>query len=454
MSDPSTRDPLRLPAPAAGWASVLGLTCALLAAVPATAGDERRDAVGRCASPAGTLFQRQGPNKPWQSVRLRQPVSSGDLLLALPGGRAEIDSANGAVRLILWGNMPDLSRSAVLESAVTLHDSPGFDLDLTLERGRVVVASTKDKEPARIRVRVGEEVWGVTLPEKGDEAALERSGRWLRGVPFNPDPKAQDRPMADLVLLTLRGDMEVKAGPRLYAMHAPPGQGYFHWDSVDGQDSAPQRMDKMPAWADPGAGRTTEARRVEEALAALRQRLGDKPLDGALGELLDAADTEADKAQATVTRQVAVFSWGAIDDLPRLVAALTDPKRPEVRETAIDALRHWIGRGPGQDLQLYDFLIKQEKYAPTQAEVVLQLLHTPFQRDRPETYQTLIEYLRSDKVAVRELARWHLYRMAAAGRSIAFDAAAPAEDRAAAVKKWQELIPEGQLPPRPQPERK
>jgi len=85
---------------------------------------------------------------------------------------------------------------------------------------------------------------------------------------------------------------------------------------------------------------------------------------------------------------------------------------------------------------------------------VLELLHSPFHKDRPETYQTLIEYLRSDRLPVRELARWHLDRLAPAGRSIAFDAAAPAEERAQAVKKWKELVPEGQLPPPPKREGK
>jgi hypothetical protein len=237
-------------------------------------------------------------------------------------------------------------------------------------------------------------------------------------------------------------------------MHAPPGSGYFHWNSVEGQDPSPQRLEKLPGWAEPGAGHTTEARRVQEVLSRLRERLRDKPLDAALAGLLDAADEDADKAQATVTRQVVVFSWGALDDLSRLLAALSDPKHPDVRETAVNALRHWIGRGAGQDLELYNFLVKHEKYAPTQAEVVLQLLHSPFQRDRAETYQTLIEYLRSDKLAVRELARWHLDRLAPAGRSIGYDAAAPAAERESAVKKWKELIPDGQLPPKPKAEGK
>jgi hypothetical protein len=77
------------------------------------------------------------------------------------------------------------------------------------------------------------------------------------------------------------------------------------------------------------------------------------------------------------------------------------------------------------------------------------LLHTPFDPKAPETYETLIAYLRHDKQPVRELAKWHLDRLAPAGRSIPFDAAAPPEEREKAYKEWKKLIPDGKLPPPP-----
>jgi hypothetical protein len=438
-----------------GPSAVLTAAWALLAAAPLPAApvepkppEERRVVVAECPAPGSALFQRQAPNKAWFTVRAQHAIHSRDLLLALPGGRAELVSANGAVRLILWGNLPELSRSAVLESAVVLHDDPAADMAFTLERGRVVLRSTKDKEPARVRVRVGDVTWEVTLPEKGDAAALELYGRWPRGVPYSADPKSTEKPTVDLVFLTLSGSVEVKAGADRYTLHAPPGSGYYHWDSVDGQDPSPQRLDKLPAWLDASAGRTTEARRAREAFDRLRERLRDKPLPLALGSLFDSADQDTDKAQAEVTRQVAVLSWGASDDLPRLIEALADPKHAQVRDTAVEALRHWIGRGPGQDRELDNFLVKQAKYPPTQAEIVMQLLHSPFNPELPETYQALIEYLRSDKATVRELALWHLERLAPAGRSIAFDPAGSAEERDKGYKKWKDLIPDGQLPPK------
>jgi hypothetical protein len=434
------------PAVLAAWLLLAGALPA--APVEPKPPEERRVVVGECVVAGGTLFQRAAPNKAWATVRAQNAVHSRDLLLTLPGGRAEVQSGNGAVRLVLWGNLPELSRSAVLESAVVLHAEPDVDLSFTLDRGRVVVRSTRDKEPARVRVRVRDLVWDLTLPDKGDEVALELYGRWPRGVPFSADPKSPERPTADLVFLTLAGSAEVKGGRERYVLHASPGTGYFHWDSVDGQDRGPQRLEKRPAWADANAARTTESRRARQVFDGLRERLRDKPLPVALTSLLDSADQEQDKAQAEVTRQVAVLSWSAADDLGRVLEALADPKHPVVRETAVEALRHWIGRGPGQDLELDNFLVKQAKYPPTQAEVVLQLLHSPFDASQPETYQTLIEYLRSDSAAVRDLALWHLERLAPAGRPIAFDPTGSAEERDKGYRKWKELIPDGQLPPK------
>jgi hypothetical protein len=412
---------------------------------------ERRVPAGRCVLPAGCLLERQATDKSWQLPGAPAQVFSRDLLLALPGQRAEIESANGAVHLILWGNLPQLSHSAVLESAVVLHDNPAFDLDFTLERGRVKLVSTKEKEPARIRVSVPDETWEITLTEKGDEAAVEYFGRWPRGIPFSTKPKPQDQPTQDLLFLNLKGSAGLKAGLRQYTVRAPAS---FHWDSVSGDDRSPQRLDKKPDWTDPDPEQRAAASVLQDSLDRLHEGLHDKPLGDALEDLRAFADRDTDAGRAAVTRRLVVYSLGALDDLPRLVQCLTDAKHADVRDAAIDALRAWIGRGPGQDQEVYNLLVKQDKYTPTQAEVVMQLLHSPFQPDEPETYQTLIDYLRHDNLAVRELARWHLYRLAPAGKDIAYDAAGPAADREKAYNKWKELVPEGKLPPKPKPEQK
>src|SRR5690242_16343155 len=122
-----------------GLAAALTLGLAALAPaaepVPRPAGLEPRVAVGKCASPDGTLLAGPRPGQGYHAVPNGEAVYSRDLLLALPAMRAAL-TVQG-VRLDLWGSLPELSGSPALESAVLLHDSRAFDLDFTLARGRV-----------------------------------------------------------------------------------------------------------------------------------------------------------------------------------------------------------------------------------------------------------------------------------------------------------------------------
>jgi hypothetical protein len=147
-------------------------------------------------------------------------------------------------------------------------------------------------------------------------------------------------------------------------------------------------------------------------------------------------------------RRIAVYGLGALDDLPRLIDALSSSKFPDVRDVSVIALRHWIGRGEGQDMKLYEALVKKgysEKYATR----VMQLLHSfgDQAKANPATYETLIEFLLSENAAVRQLANWHLTRLVPTAK-ISYDPLASPEDRQSAVAKWKELIPAGKLPPR------
>jgi hypothetical protein len=412
------------------------------------AGEGQGAEAGRCLSPFGTLFRRQAPDQPWTAVDPKQPVPDNTVLLALPGGRAEVESANGAVRLELWGNMPELSPSPVLGSAVVLHHEPGVDLSLTFERGRIVLVSTRARQPVRVRVLVGKTPWEITLHDKGDEAALELYGRWPHGVPFSREARSGQGPTLVLECLDVAGGMDVKTGGDQFTMHAAPGLNYLHWDSAGGLESGPQRLAKPPRWYEAGSARSPEALRVRQVEEKLRERLRDQGLERALANLFASADADRERDEAEITRAFVVFSWGATDNLARLLVELGDPKHAEVREAAVEALRHWIGRGPGQDQKLYGFLKRREKYSPAQAEVVLDLLHSPFDREAPETYQTLIGYLRSDRASIRELAVWHLDRLAPAGRSIRFNPGGPPEEREKAYAQWKKLIPDGSLPPK------
>src|SRR5438874_2603420 len=114
--------------------------------------EEPRAVVARSLAPAGTLLRRTAADKPWEAVEPKADVSSRDLLLAMPMSQATVESKGGAVRLLFWGNLPQVSPFPILESAVVLHDPKGADLDLSPRRGRVVLTNTKEKGAAQVSV--------------------------------------------------------------------------------------------------------------------------------------------------------------------------------------------------------------------------------------------------------------------------------------------------------------
>src|SRR5262249_25884973 len=111
-------------------------------------------------------------------------------------------------------------------------------------------------------------------------------------------------------------------------------------------------------------------------------------------------------------RFLAVLCLGSLDYLSELLDALEDPQHPDVREAAVIALRHWLGRKAGQD-RLLGAALRQKGYSEVKSDVVLHLLRSPDPEDlaRRETYALLIEHLGSDKAGIRQLASWHLQRL-------------------------------------------
>ncbi len=415
---------------------------------PTKAGDEPRVVVAASLAPAGTLLHRASPEDAWQAVEPKSDIHSRDLLLAMPLARTSLRSKNEAVELTFWGNLPQLSPLPILESAVVLHEPKSVDLDVTPDRGRIVLKNVRAKGAATVRVRLANGDWELALVEPGTEIALELFGRWPRGVAFNTDPKSKESPTRDLVLLVLKGSATLKAGAREHNLTAPPGPAFFHWDSVAGNDPGPQRRESVPEWSTKKALESEPARRAGVILQGVAKKIADKkPAPEVIAALMSEADEVSDAEVAAVMRRASVYGSAALDNVSFVVDALGN-RSADVRDTAVQALRHWIGRAPGQDLKLYDALQKDKKYPAGQAEIVLDLLHSYSQTDleRPETFETLIAYLRHDKPAIRQLAAWHLYRLAPVGKPIAYDPTGTAESRETAYKKWKDLIPTGQLP--------
>ncbi len=229
----------------------------------AVAGPEPRVFTAKCVSPDGALLSRDGDGKDWRPVAKNVLVSSRDVLLALPGMNAVLETEPRGVELALHGNMPQLSPSPVLESEIVLHDTRAYDLDFTLREGRVVLTNDKEKGPARVWVRLPGFSWQLTLQEPGTRVGLEIYGRWPYGVRFSKEPKAGEGPTKALRLLVLSGQAELQTDTHTYELSAPPGPSLMEWDSVAGEASGPQRLKALPPWTDPNVVVPAEGKAVE-----------------------------------------------------------------------------------------------------------------------------------------------------------------------------------------------
>ncbi len=325
-----------------------------------------------------------------------------------------------------------------------LHESKDVDLDFTLDRGRVDVENRKAKGQARVRVRLHGKSGEFTLMEPGARVALEVYGRWPKGVRFTKDANANASPALACVALAIKGEIELKTQAAHYLLKAPPGPALLMADDLSGSGSNSRlHLDELPAWAT-SKGDTDRAKKIKANLVRFRELVAKQPIGEVLDQMLNSDDESL--------RRSAVNIMGALDDLPHLGKALGSTKYSDVWENGVLALRHWIGRGPGQDLKLYKGMIDSGKFTPAQASIAMNLLHSFGDDDlaHPETYEALIKYLDNDNQAIRGLAYWHLSRLVPDGKKIGFNPMASKEERTKAVKEWQTLIPEGKMPPKPE----
>jgi hypothetical protein len=400
--------------------------------------------VARLISKDGTLFARSTPEQDWRFVANKGEIHAGDLLVGLPG--AVLENSKGTVDLTLLTDLDKNSPYPVLEAAVVLHASPDFDLDFTLDRGRVDVTNLKKEGAARVRIRFHDQQWEATLDEPGARIALQLYGRWAKGVPFHKEPGPKDVPAADLVLVVRKGQIGLKHGPCYCVMSAPPGPALLHWDNSGDAEEAPQKLETLPDWVATEQSESERAQRIRDTVEKLRQ------------QVVKSSPRQAGRTFATSEdpnqRATGVIFMGALDDLEGLGEVLLGTKYPDAWDRAIVVVRHWLGRRPGQDQILYRRLLDRRGLKPAQAASVMQLLHSfgDEQLAQPELYTTLVKYLDNDVLGIRGLAHWHLVRLVPAGKTIGYNPLDPKDKRAKARDQWKKLIDDllakGELPPK------
>jgi hypothetical protein len=411
-----------------------------------TPSDEKKE-VGQFTSKDAVLLVRNG--KELAKVAPDAKLATGAPLLALPGSHAELKFDTGA-RLTLWGGLPETTGWKLLDGQMTLHVPPaGFDLDATVDHGRVFIATGKKPGATNVRVRFADQVWDLTLADDQTEVVLDVV-RLFAGEPFRKDGKGET-PRTEVTLGVLSGKVAVKVDAKEFALQAPPGVAELIWDGK--QVGKPTELDAVPpTWAKVPARVSPERQQeIKAAQQKLVTRIGtkDKPIDLAVAEVAQ------DSARAA--KVLGALCQGTLGQLTPLLDQLEEPQSPEVRQAAALAIAHFIADRSSNDKQLFDQLQANKGCSERQAEQALRLLHgfTDAQLAEPATYDFLIDSLRNEHMGVRELATWRLRQIDPDGAAqIRFNAADAEPAREKAVAEWQRRIPPGKVPPRATPQGK
>ena len=246
------------------------------------------EAVAVSASDDGSIIRRAASE--WSLVRQGDKAHEGELLVGLPG--AKIDSANGAIGLRFLADLDHRSPFPVKESAVRLEAPSGEDIRVTLDRGRIDLTNQKGSGAASARVTVRKSSWEIVLEEPGARLALELYGVWPKGVPFHMEPGPKEEPTASLIFLVLQGRVVVKHEGHEHALQAPPGPALMEWDSVSGQDETPERLAKLPVWANDSD--SAEAKTKQETIERFRKAALSGTIETALQTFIN-SDNEGDR---------------------------------------------------------------------------------------------------------------------------------------------------------------
>jgi len=421
--------------------------------------------VGRLEKSTAVVVRKSVGGDRWERVVAENPAIFGsDRVMALPGYKATLQ-LEGPVTVELWGNLPELFASPVLESSV-VPSAPGegFDADLTLHRGRIYL-STKRPGGAKVRVRFLKEVWDFALTDAKSEVAFEVIHALMPG-------EFSERPRTTIAVIVREGEAVLKVPYRPATTLGKGGEAF--WDNKGGKaelQSKPPAGERFPPyWSKviaPNDGPRAAA--TLEALLGFSQKLTD-PLrvratfDEAL-QMKEERPTPADVAAA----RVAVLAFAALGDFRGIADQIADPQRPLLRISALEGLHSALAYDEESAEKFTKLLVDNQRLTPQDAEFALRLLRgfSPTERSEERTFDALQNGLMSSSIMVRELAFQNLLSFLKPDEKVPevllrFDVAAPAEMRDPIVKMWKVRIegmkqdlqkPVVELAPAPRPKK-
>ncbi len=389
---------------------------------------DKRDALAVLARkvPGAVEYSRVAPAEP--------VVSSGERLVAIPGSKATLQLGRG-LRLELWGNVPELLPSHLLESAAVFAAPPaGIDAEFTLETGRAYLSAPEAGRVVRVRAagrgfdavsRAPRSELAIELIHGLGAAGPDYGGAFaVTGGAFDVYERAEGQPAGAGVSLTAGREAGFSsAKPGFEARAAEPRAADAYWSRFVVPPDAARAKLTLAALAE-------FARALDSGVPLPQVLKGGLP-----------SGAEATPALAAKAR-LSLFAFGALGEIKSLVDSLHDPDRPLSRITAVEALRSAVALTPALADEFRADLAGRYKASDADAAEAVRLLRglSDEERKNPATAAALAKQLSAESLAVRELAFGMLAPAADAKDAktlFRYDPAGPLAERREAVKAWE-----------------
>ncbi len=411
------------------------------------------------AQEPSVLLQRQDEAHPWVVMYPDARVAADATLVGLPGYRSFLKLDTGLL-LILWGNLPEFAVSAAApESVVMLHAPPSsdFDLEFTLDRGRVAIANLKpDGKPARVRLRFLRGNWDFELSDATSELGLET---WTEPGELSAGLVPQGS-ATSLAVFTKKGRVQLRALPGNVSLG---NQECLDWSSdqptkLNRQSGTDLQKDAPECWwiksPDP---KVPEVQSARLSLLHWCNLLGGinmvAPKRAPPVELpkpvIEVVQTQVLEGKDLDNQAVGVLILAALDQVDPLVDLLREPRFAHVRATSRTALQAWLWRGRQHGTYLAEALVPHGLSRETAERIVRLMYPIPEKAlDRRQTYEELVACLDDDQLMIRDLGVWQLGCLWKKGRlpQIQYDPTWERAKRRPVVERLKKLIAQGKIP--------
>ncbi len=394
-----------------------------------------QETAGLVKSANNTGLVKSKGGKDWTLVKAGSSIKAGDSVLA--GSRMVVAAPDGDVTVNFQGDIAGISPFPIHETMVEFNPpGKGIDMEITPTRGRLDLTNTKKSGSSLVKVNFFGESALIRMKTPGTKFTVELLGRWAAGEHFSRTYEKDQTPTISVILIVIQGEIEISHAEVTTLLKAPPGPAKIHFNNHTVGYIHPENLDKLPDWISGNFSTTSP-------LIAARKASAERffALLNEKGAFQPAVDAMAGSANE-MDRRIAIFLMGATDDLDKLWSTMLSLKTADVLDDSVIALRHWIGREPGQDAKLWNYLVNTRKYTEGQADQALDLLHSPSKAELncPECFEHLVLLLGAKRDLPRILAYWHLSRLKPEGNNFGYNPLGSPESRKVAAAKWAKLI--------------